>query len=49
MALRAGYDGAGGDGKGVFTAGAGLKYKNLGLDIAITDKDVGWVGVSYRF
>jgi len=49
FALRAGYDGAGGEGKGVFTGGAGLKYKNFGLDIAFTDKNVGWVELSWKF
>lgn len=49
LAFRAGYDGAGREGKGVFTAGAGMRYKNFGLDIAFTDKNVGWVEVSWRF
>jgi len=49
FALRAGWDGAGDEGKGTLTAGLGVKYKNLGLDVAYTDKNVGWVEFSVKF
>lgn len=47
VALRAGYESA--DDKDIFMAGIGLKYKNLGLDVAFTDRNVGWFEISYRF
>jgi hypothetical protein len=49
IALRAGWDGAGDEGKGTFTAGFGVKYKNLGLNVAYTDNNVGWLEVGIKF
>ena len=49
LALRAGWDGAGDEGKGRLTFGLGATYKNTTLNVAYTDDNVGWVEVGVKF